>query len=326
MRKFITKAANLLCGVMVLMPLSASADSTWPQRPIKMYVGYAPGGPVDTAARIYSRFLSEALDQTIVVDNRTGASSIIAAETVARSKPDGYSLFFMASPTLTIVPHLQASIKVKHNEDFSYIGNILDYTNVMVMNKDLPISSISELIEYSKANPGKITFGSAGIGSSNQLSAELLKQRAGIDILHVPYRGNSPAMVDVISGKISLMFDITGTAINYINNGDVKAIAVTSKERNSALPNVPSIHESGVPDFDVTGWYSLVGPKNMPESIVKTLYSAMDKVNSNPEFISLMEKAGYDLKLTDGKALHQKIAAEYELWGDVIKKAGIEKN
>ena len=326
MRKFSKTLAALLLTGFGALPLSAQAQSNWPDRPIKLVVGYAAGGPVDTAARNYSKYLGDALGQTVVIENRTGASGIIAAEAVARSAPDGYNIYFMASPTLTITPHIQKAVKLDHDKDFTYIGNILDYTNVMVVNNDLPVKSIPELIAYAKANPNTVSFASAGVGSSNQLSAELLKQRADFDMLHVPYRGNSPAMVDVISGKVSLMFDITGTAINYINSGKVRALAVTSKERNKALPDVPSIAESGVPDYAVTGWYSLAGPANLPEPIVKKLQEAMDKVNSNPDYVKTMEDGGYTLHVTDGKALHDKINAEYKLCGEVIKKAGIQAN
>lgn len=326
MRTLTTAVAGLLLTGLAAIPLAAQAQAKWPDRPVKLVVGYAAGGPVDTAARNYAKYLGDVLGQTVVIENRTGASGIIAAEAVARSAPDGYNIYFMASPTLTITPHIQKAVKLDHDKDFTYIGNILDYTNVMVVNNDLPVKSIPELIDYAKANPNTVTFASAGIGSSNQLSAELLKQRAHFDMLHIPYRGNSPAMVDVISGKVSLMFDITGTAINYIQSGKVRALAVTSKERNKALPDVPSITESGVPDYAVTGWYSLAGPANLPEPIVSTLQDAMKTVNENLEYIKTMENGGYDLNVTDGKALHDKINTEYKLWGEVIEKAGIQAN
>lgn len=326
MRTFNKTLAGLLLTGLSALPFAAQAQSNWPERPIKLVVGYAAGGPVDTAARNFAKYIGDELGQSVVVENRTGASGIIAAEAVARSAPDGYNIYFMASPTLTITPHIQKSVSLNHDKDFTYIGKILNYTNVMVVNNDLPVKTIPELIAYAKANPNTVSFASAGIGSSNQLSAELLKQRAEFDMLHIPYRGNSPAMVDVISGKVSLMFDITGTAINYIESGKVRALAVTSKERNKALPDVPSIAESGVDGYEVTGWYSLAGPANLPEPIVKKLQEAMAKVNANKDYDAVMEKGGYTLNVTDGKELHDTINREYKLWGEVIEKAGIKPN
>ena len=327
MKSLNKKLAGLALLGLSLTTLTAHAESNWPNKPIKLVVGYAAGGPVDTAARNFAKYLGDELGQTVVIENRTGASGIIAADTVSRSNPDGYTINLLASPTLTITPHIQKSFKLDHEKDFSYIGKILNYTNVMVVNNDLPVSTIPELIEYSKANPEKVSFASAGIGSSNQLSAELLKQRAGFDMLHVPYRGNSPAMVDVISGKVSLMFDITGTAINYIESGKVKALAVTSRERNEALSNVPSIAESGVSelsDYEVLGWYSLIGPANLSEEIISKYRQAMLNVNENQDYQASMHKGGYTLNVTDGEELLNTIRNEYKLWGEVISKAGIQ--
>ena len=319
--------SGILLSGLSLITLTANAQSHWPDKPIKLVVGYAAGGPVDTAARNFAKYLGDELGQTVVIENKTGASGIIAAETVARSAPNGYTINLLASPTLTITPHIQKSVKLDHEKDFSYIGKFLNYTNVMVVNNDLPVTNIPELVEYAKSNPRELSFGSAGIGSSNQLSAELLKQRADFDMLHVPYRGNSPAMVDVMSGKISLMFDITGTAINYIESGKVRALAVTSRERNEALPNVPSIAESGIPelkDYEVVGWYSLIGPAGLSDEVISKLREAILKVNENEDYQNTMKNGGYTLNVTDGEELLNSIRAEHKLWGEVIEKAGIE--
>ena len=320
---------KLLVAATTLTALSASMSAfaaEWPDRPVKLLVGYAAGGPVDTAARSFAKFLSDELKQSVVIENKTGASGMIAAENVIRAKPDGYTLYFIASPTPTITPHIQKSANINLDKDFTYIGNIVDYTNVLVANKDLPIKSVKELVEYAKANPNAISFGSAGIGSSNQLSAELMKQKTDTEMLHVPYRGNAPAMVDVMSGKISFMFDISGTAISYIKGDKVRPLAVTSATRNKALPDVPTMIEAGIEDYAVTGWYALVGPAGLPENITKRLEVALQNIDQNPEFDKLMETGGYTRTFSNGTDLKAKVDREYKLWEAVIEKAGILPN
>ncbi|HLU03651.1 MAG TPA: tripartite tricarboxylate transporter substrate binding protein [Advenella sp.] len=310
--------------LLLLSPALAWANNHWPDKPVKLVVGYAAGGPVDTAARQFAKFLGEQIGQPVVVENKTGASGIIAAENVARAPADGSVLYFLASPTLTITPHIQKGIQIDKDRDFRYLGNLVEYTNVLVVNNKLPVKSISDLIAYAKANPGALSFGSAGVGSSNQLSAELLKQRTGTQMLHVPYRGNAPAMIDVIGGKTSMMFDITGTAINYINSGKVRALAVTSKERNRALPGVPSMSEAGIADYDVTGWYGIVGPAKLDDATAGQIEKALKTVSELPGYRKQMEKVGYTISLRSGKQLKSRIDNEYRLWDEVTAKAGIQ--
>jgi len=310
--------------LLLLAPALVWANDQWPDKPVKLVVGYAAGGPVDTAARQFAKYFGDQIGQPVVIENKTGASGIIAAESVARAPADGSVLYFLASPTLTITPHIQKGIQINKDQDFRYLGNLVEYTNVLVVNNKLPVKNISELIAYAKANPGTLSFGSAGVGSSNQLSAELLRQRTGTQMLHVPYRGNAPAMIDVIGGKISMMFDITGTAINYINNGKVRALAVTSKERNRALPDVPSMSEAGIADYDVTGWYGIVGPAKLQDSTAGKIEKALQAVSALPEYRKQMEQAGYTVSLRSGTQLKSRIDNEYRLWDEVTAKAGIQ--
>ncbi|RTZ41668.1 tripartite tricarboxylate transporter substrate binding protein [Candidimonas sp. SYP-B2681] len=318
--------AMLFLASSIITVANVQAQSTWPAQPIKLVVGYSPGGPVDTTARTFAKYLGDELKQSVIVENRTGASGMIAAESTFRAQPDGYTINFVASPTLTITPLIQKNTKIDLNEDFTYIGNILNYTNVLVINKDIPVKSVSELVAYAKKNPNAVSFGSAGVGGSNHLSAELLKQKTGTEMLHVPYRGNSPAMIDVIGGKITFMFDITSTAIQYIESGKVRALAVTSRERNAGLPDVPTMIEAGVKDYEVTGWYALIGPKNLPANIHERLETALKNIAKNPEFIKSMEAGGYTINLTNGADLKAKVKREYAMWDDVIKKANIQAN
>lgn len=309
---------------LLFVPVLGHAADTWPEKPVKLVVGYAAGGPVDTAARQFAKFFGDQIGQPVVVENKAGASGIIAAENVARATPDGSVLYFLASPTLTITPHIQKGISINKDRDFRYLGNLVEYTNVLVVNNNLKVNSIGALIDYAKANPGALSFGSAGVGSSNQLSAELLKQRTGTQMLHVPYRGNAPAMIDVIGGKTSMMFDITGTAVNYINSGKVRALAVTSKERNRALPDVPSMSEAGIKDYDVTGWYGIVGPAKLSDATAERIAQALKAVSDMPVYRQQMEKVGYTISLRSGRDLKSRIDKEYVLWQEVTEKAGIK--
>lgn len=319
-------SSTLILAAGLIATASAHAQAPWPAQPIKLIVGYSPGGPVDTSARTFAKYLGDELKQSVIVENRTGASGMIAAESTSRAQPDGYTINFVASPTLTITPLIQKNNKLDLDRDFSYIGNIVDYTNVLVINKDIPVKNIQELVAYAKKDPSSVSFGSAGVGASNHLSAELLKQKTGTEMLHVPYRGNSPAMVDVMGGKITFMFDITSTAITYIESGKVRALAVTSRERNAGLPDVPSMIEAGVKDYEVTGWYALITPKGLPTNIHERLETALKNVAHNPEFNKTMKAGGYTINLSNGAELLAKAKREYAMWDDVIKKAKIETN
>jgi len=296
----------------------------YPVRPMKFLVGYAPGGPVDAAARIMAQVLQKELGQPIVVENRPGASGAIAADLVAKSPADGYTIYFAASPTLTITPHVQKSMPVDVLKELAPIVNIVDYTNVLLINKDFPARNVAELVAYAKANPGKVAFGSAGMGASNHLSGELLKKSTGTDMIHVPYKGNAPAMADVVGGKIAFMFDITGTAKGFVESGRARALAVTSRERNRSLPDVPTMIEAGVPGFDVTGWYALMGPVGLPREVAARLNVAVRAALANPELAKQLSDLGYDVKPSTADELGARIRREYELWGGVAKDIKFE--
>jgi len=319
------KLLSLTALSLAVSSAPALAQDDWPgDRPIHMTVGYAAGGPVDTTARIFAKYLGEELGTSVVVENRPGASGMIATQHVDRARPDGYNISFVASPTLTITPIIQSTEDLDLDEDLTYIGKLVDYTNVLVINNESGITSIQELIDYAKAHPGEVSYGSAGVGASNHLSGELLSQRSGAPMDNVPYRGNAPAMVDVMSGNVLFMFDIISTAANYIDGGKVRPLAVTSRERNAALPDVPSMEEAGVEDYEVKGWYALAGPKDLPDEIVEKLHSAIVAIAEDPDYQEAIDKAGYDIAVTDGAGLKEVVDSEYQLWDEVIEVAGIE--
>ena len=324
----ITQALQIVCGVTLTLGASTSAlaQANWPDRPIKLIVGYAPGGPVDTTGRVFARFLGDELKQTVVIENKAGASGVIGADTTAKATPDGYTLNFVASPSLTISPIVQRSKLFNPRTDFTLISPVVNFANVLLIGPQIPAKSVSELVDFARKNPEKVSFGSAGFGGSNHLSAELLKQSTKTEMLHVPYKGNAPAMVDVLGGKVTFMFDITSTGKAFIDSGKAQGLAVTSKQRNPSMPNIPTMIEAGIADYEVLGWFAVIGPKNIPQPIVSKLTAAVEAVKRNPDFIKAVEAGGYSLDKGDAKALSATIDRDYKMWEDVITKGNIYSN
>lgn len=288
-------------------------------QPIKLLVGYAPGGPVDAAARLFAPYFAQALGQTVLVDNKPGAGGVLAGDAVAKSVPNGLTIFFAGSPTMTISPHILGTLPFDPSKDLVPIAPILSYANVLVVNKDLPFRNVAELVAYAKAHPGQLSYGSAGIGSSNHLSGELFAARTGTQLTHIPYKGNAPAMTDVIGGQISMMFDIIGSARNYIASGRVRPLAVTSRERNASLPQVPSMQEAGVADYDVGGWIGLYGPAKMPAELVARYSEAARRALAQDELRRKLVEQGYDVWSGSAQALAERAARDFRLWGSVAK-------
>ncbi|MGE4375828.1 MAG: Bug family tripartite tricarboxylate transporter substrate binding protein [Burkholderiaceae bacterium] len=289
------------------------------KQPIKLLIGYAPGGPVDAAARLFAPYFAQALGQTVLVDNKPGAGGVLAGDAVAKSAPNGTTLFFAGSPTMTISPHILGTLPFDPAKDLVPIAPILSYANVLVVNKDLPFRSVPALVAYAKAHPGQLSYGSAGIGSSNHLSGELFAARTGTQLTHVPYKGNAPAMTDVIGGQISMMFDIIGSARNYIASGRVRPLAVTSRERNASLPQVPSMQEAGIADYDVGGWIGLYGPAKMPAELVARYSEAARRALAQDELRRKLVEQGYDVWSGSAQALAERAARDFRLWGSVAK-------
>ena len=290
--------------------------------PVHLVVGYPAGGPVDSAARLLAPVLARELGMTVVVDNRPGANGTLAGGMVVKAPADGLTLFFAASPTITISPNVQKKMTFDPARDLTPIAPVLSYANVLVVNKDLPFQNVRELIAYARANPGKLFYGSAGVGSSNHLSGELFAAQTKTQLTHVPYKGNAPAMTDVIGGQLAMMFDIPSTARNFIAAGRVRPLAVTSRERNASLPNVPTMRESGLPDYQVIGWFGLYGPPKMPAPLVARYNDAVRKALASDELKSLWTEQGYDPWAGGPEVLAAQAAQDRDMWATVTK--GIE--
>lgn len=300
-------------------PLRAQSDA-----PLRLLVGYAAGGPVDAGARSFAPVLARELGRTVLVENRPGAAGVLAADAVAKASPDGTLIYFGASPSLTISPHVQKSMTLDPARDLTPVAPLLTYANALVVNNDLPVQTLEQLIAYAKANPNKVFYGSAGVGASNHLSGELLAMLTGTKLTHVPYKGNAPAMTDVIGGQLSMMFDITSTARNFIQAGRVRALAVTSRERNASLPQVPTMREAGLPGYEVIGWYGLYGPARMAPELVARLNAAANRALADPELRRVWTEQGYDLWPGKPEVLAAQAARDFELWRGVTRDMKFE--
>jgi tripartite-type tricarboxylate transporter receptor subunit TctC len=291
---------------------------------VRLLVGYAAGGPVDQAARTIAPVLARELGTTVLVENKPGANATTAGDSVSKAAPDGSLLWFAASPTVTISPNVMAKMPFDPGKDLLAVAPILSYYNVLVINKDLPFKNLRELVDYAKANPGKVSYGSAGVGGSNHLSGELLAARTGTKMLHVPYKGNAPAMTDVIGGQLTMMFDIVSTARSYIAGDKVRAIAVTSPARNPSLPQVPTMTESGIPDYEVGGWYAVYAPPHLPKALATRYGQAFANALKDPDLKAKLEAAGYELWSGGPDTVDARAKKERAMWATVTRDIKVE--
>lgn len=306
--------------------LAALPSRVFAQQPlpalIKLVVGYSAGGPVDGAARLLAPALGQELGTQVIVDNRPGAAGSLGGNAVAKAPPDGAMLFFGASPTITINPNVQRSMPFDPMKDLTPLAPLVDYTNVLVVNNDLPVRSVGELLAYAKAKPGKLFYGSAGVGASNHLCGALLEKMSGLQLTHVPYKGSAPALADVMAGTVPMMFDIIATSRPFIQSGKLRALAVTSRQRNRMLPDVPTMIESGVPGYDVGGWFGLYGPARMDPALVARVNAAAQKMLAREDIAHRLREQGYDVWAGAPEVLATKGVSDRKLWASASK--GIE--
>lgn len=317
-RRRLAIAALALAPLALAMHPAAAQDA----QPVRLIVGYAAGGPVDQGARLFGQALSKELGVAVTVENKTGANATIAGSEVARAKPDGLTLWFAASPTITISPNVMTKMPFDPAKDLAPVAPILSYYNVLVVNNDEPYKNVRALVAHAKVNPGKLAYGSAGVGGSNHLGALLFANRSGIEMNHVPYRGNAPAMTDVIGGQLNMMLDIISTASPYIHGGKVRALAVTSPQRNASLPDVPTFSESGIEGlkgFDVGGWYGVYGPKDLAPELVAKLNKAVNAALAQPDLKKRFKELGYDEWTGSPQKLAERAAKERAMWATVTQ-------
>ena len=317
---------SVLTATIVLGAHTAHAQS-YPTKPVTIVVGYAPGGATDRVARLVAKALTEQTNQSFVVENRAGANSNIGADIVAKAKPDGYTLY-VGSVANTVNKTLYKKLNHDILTDFAPVVTLTTIANILVVNPNLPVKTLKEFIAYAKANPGKATCASSGAGSSIHLSCELFKMQAGIDLLHVAYKGSGPAIIDLMGGQVDSMFDNLPSAIGQVRAEKLRALAVTSATQSPYAPGVPTISESGVAGFDVSAWFALYTPKGTPQSVIETLNTEVKKALASQELKSAYESAGFDLPPAPNtpEQLAQRTQAEVTKWAAVIKTTGLSQD
>ncbi len=317
---------TLLLSAAMLLPLTAStALASYPDRPIKIVVGFTPGGTADSVARVLALSMGARLGQAITVENRAGANGNLATDFVARSAPDGYTLFF-TSIGHAVNPALYKEAKYDPVKDFTPIGQVLSGPNVLVVPGNSPFNTLKDLMSYAKANPGKLDFASSGSGASVHLSGELFKQIAGLDLVHIPYKGSGSLLPDLLSGVVSMSFPNLPTALPFIQSGKLKALGVTTAKRSDAAPNIPSLAEAGVPGYAMSTWYGLIGPANLPADVLKKLNQELNLVLSDPEVRKKLIAQGVDPVTGSPEDFKLFIQEETKTWAALIKKIKVEVN
>jgi tripartite-type tricarboxylate transporter receptor subunit TctC len=305
-----------------LAPSSAADAQTYPIRPVRLVVGFPPGGGTDAVARLIAQSLSQRLGQQVIVDNRPGAGTNIATEAVVRTEPDGYTLLFVGSPQ-AINSTLYDKLSFNLVRDIAPIASVARGTYVMVVNPSLPVGTVPELIAYAKANPGKVNMASAGIGTPPHVAGEMFKMVAGIDMVHVPYRGDAPALTDLLGGRVHLYFSSLSGAIEHVKAGKLRALAVTAATRSEALPEVPTVGDF-VAGYEASGFWGIGAPKNTPVEIIEKLNREVSASLADPELGVRFAKLGATAFALSPAEFGRFVEAETDKWGKVVKFAAIK--
>ena len=319
------KALALLIAI-VLCVGATSAQERYPQRPLRIVVPFAPGGSTDIIARMLGEQLSRTLGQPVVIENRPGAAGNIGAEAVARSAPDGYTLLMATTGVMAINNALYKNMNYDAATDFEYVVFVASITNVLIVAADSPLQSVGDLIAAAKRSPGRLSFASSGAGASTHMSAELFKIMAGVDLLHVPYKGSGPALPDVITGRVSMMFENMPGAMPHIRAGTVRPLAVTGLGRSSALPEVPTITESGVPGYESLSWSGIAVPAGTPRDVIARLNREINVIIASPQMRQRLADQGAEPVGGPPEGFSEHAKRERDKWSRVIRDANILVN
>lgn len=316
------KCLFILATALLTHGLPSYAQSNYPNKPIKLFVGFPPGGGVDFTARLIAPHLAEALGQQVIIENKPGAAGVIALSELTRAAPDGYSLALANIGPMVLAPNMMAKKPYDPLKDLTPIGQIVSTYFLAVVPKDLPVDSLKSFIQWAKKNPDKANFASGGNGSITHLNGELLNTLGGTKLTHVPYKGSAPAIVDLVSGQTHILIDITGILVPQVQSGTLKAIAITSPTRDKDLPNVPTVRESGFAELETSGWQGLVGPAGMPKEVVQKIQAALKKALAHPDVRERLEKAGTPITERSSAEFANFIKSENDRWASVIKASG----
>jgi tripartite-type tricarboxylate transporter receptor subunit TctC len=313
---------SLGASALAVLPGAAPAQAAYPSRPVHVLLGFAAGGSSDVIGRMVCQWLSEHLGKAFVFDNKTGAASNIATEIVAKEAPDGYSLLWCTSANASNAT-LYENLNFDFLRDFAPVAGTFRVPNVLEVHPSVPVKTVPEFIAYAKANPGKLNFASGGVGASQHMAAELFKFMTGIDMKHVPYRGSAPALIDLLSGQVQVMFDLVPASIGYIRADKLRALAVTTAEKSEALPELPTIGEF-VPGYEASTWNGVVAPKGTPPDIVQKLNGAINAALADPTIKARLADLGASTLIYSPAEFGKFAADEVAKWAKVIKFAGIK--
>jgi tripartite-type tricarboxylate transporter receptor subunit TctC len=314
----------LLAGGLLALSGPSVAQAQYPNKPIRLIVPYPPGGPTDIIGRLTSGVLTKRLSENVVVDNRGGAATAIGAEMAARSPADGYTLLLSSETTFAVTPALKDRLPYHPERDFAPISLLTTQPYVLATSVALPVNSVTQLIAHAKANPGKLTYGSAGAGGANHLAGEMFKHASGIDILHVPYKGNGPAIIDLSGGQISMMLGSISSLYPSGAAKKIRLIAIASAKRSAGAPELPTFAESGMPGFQVSGWNCIVAPRGTPPAIVKRLNAEIVAGFGQADILERLKSQSIDSTVGTPEQLAAHIKTEYARYSTLIKTVGLK--
>ena len=321
MKKPIQVISTFLLSILLLCSLNL-AQAAYPDKPIKIIIGYPAGGPLDAHMRLLIEKLQSSLGQTVIVDYKSGAGGTVGAQFVAQAPADGYTLLLANTGTMVINPAIYTKAQYDTLKEFQPVARTAQQPLALIVNKDVAANSLKELITYAKANPGKLNYGSAGNGGISHLVPEMLKSETGIFMVHIPFKGSAPAFTDLIAGHVQFMAESVPQAAIYAKQGKVKALAVTSAKRNPALPNTPTVIETGIANLEVVGFYGILAPKGTPSEVVNKLSQAFKETLENPEIQKKMIDQGADPAYLNADQFTKFLAAEMPRWANAVKQAG----
>jgi tripartite-type tricarboxylate transporter receptor subunit TctC len=325
-RKTMVGFGRILRGIVfigALAALSPAQAQEWPTRPVTIIVPFAAGGTTDIVGRIIAQALSVRLGQPVIIENVGGAGGNLGATNASKAAHDGYTIF-MATVAHTMAPGIYEKLSYNFEQDFAPITVVASVPNILIVNPAVPAKNVAELIAYIKANPGKVNYGTAGVGSTEHMSAELFRAISGTNIVHVPYRGGSPMLADLVAGHIQMSIETSGAATPFIKGGNVRALAVSPAKRSALFPDLPTLAESGLDGYDVTTWYGFLVPKGTPEPIRKKLYAQVVDVLKSPDIIKRLSDIGAEPGGQTPEQFAAFIHAETEKWVGLAKKVGIK--
>ena len=320
MRKMRSLLLTMLALLLALPAIAAAQD--YPSRPIRLIIPFPPGGSNDVVGRVFATRLSERLGRQVIVDNRSGAGGVVGTEAAANATPDGYTLLVI-SLAHAVNPWLY-KLSYDPIKAFTPIGIMASGTNVLVVHPDLPAHSVKDLLALAKAKPGELQYASAGIGSFQLLGGELFKLTAGVDILHVPFRGGGPAMIDVVGGHTKVMFSSLVQTTPFIRSGKLRALATGGAKRSPVLPELPTIAEAGVPGYEATNWWGIIAPAGTPKDVVDKVHAALTAVQDSPETQKHLESEGAAVVKMSSAEFGQFMVTEMDKWGKVVKAGNIK--